>query len=79
MWNEEVNINGGPRADWLKANHLDGNSSPADWFQTFLPVFDGRLSLPMGFKHSILDTQVGKFFEHEGCINGSWCVRWNVP
>ena len=46
MWNEEVNINGGPRADWLKANHLDGNSSPADWFQAFLPVFDGSCHHP---------------------------------
>ena len=46
MWNEEVNINGGPRADWLKANHLDGNSSPADWFQAFLPVFDGSCRRP---------------------------------
>ena len=78
MWNEEVNINGGPRADWLKANHLDGNSSPADWFQAFLPVFDGSCRC-MGFKHTILDAQVGKFFEREGCINGSWCARWNVP
>ena len=46
MWNEEVNINGGPRADWLKANHFDGNSSPADWFQAFLPVFDGSCHCP---------------------------------
>ena len=46
MWNEEVNINGGPRADWLKANNLDGNSSPADWFQAFLPVFDGSCGHP---------------------------------
>ena len=46
MWNEEVNINGGPRADWLKAIHLNGNSSPADWFQAFLPVFDGSCRRP---------------------------------
>ena len=46
MWNEEVSINGGPRADWLKANNLDGNSSPADWFQAFLPVFDGSCCCP---------------------------------
>ena len=46
MWNEDININGGPRADWLKANHLDGNSSPADWFQAFFPVFDGSCCRP---------------------------------
>ena len=46
MWNDEVNINGGPRVDWPKANHLDGNSSPADWFQAFLPVFDGSCRHP---------------------------------
>ena len=46
MWNEEVNINGGPRADGLKANNLDGNSFPADWFQAFLPVFDGSCHHP---------------------------------
>ena len=40
MWNEEVNINGGPRADWLKANNLDSNSSPADWLHAVCPVFD---------------------------------------
>ena len=46
MWNEEVNINGGPRADWLKTKNLDGTSSPADWFQAFLPVFDGSCHRP---------------------------------
>ena len=46
MWNDEVNIKGGPRAEWLKANNLDTNSSPADWFQAFLPVFDGSCHQP---------------------------------
>ena len=46
MWNDKVNIKGGPRAEWLKANNLDTNSSPADWFQAFLPIFDGSCRHP---------------------------------
>ena len=46
MWNDEVNIKGGPRAEWLKTNNLDTNSSPADWFQAFLPIFDGSCHCP---------------------------------
>ena len=60
MWNEEVNINGGPRADWLKANNLNGNSSPADWFQAFLPVFDGSCH------HPLVSIQT----HHLGCTSG---------
>ena len=46
MWNDKVNIKGGPRAEWLKANNLETNSSPPDWFQAFLPVFDGSCHHP---------------------------------
>ena len=28
---------GGPRLDWIKANKLNCNSTPQDWFAAFLP------------------------------------------
>ena len=78
MWNDKVNIKGGPRAEWLKANNLDTNSPPADWFQAFLPVFDGSCHHPWISTTPFLDSQVGNFFECEGCIDGSWSAGWNV-
>ena len=39
---ERVNIKGGPKADFLLEKGLNESSKPHDWFNAFLPIFDGK-------------------------------------
>ena len=71
MWNEEVNVNGGPRADRLKANNLNGNSSPADWFQAFLPVFDGSCHHPWVSNTSFWTHKWANFLNMKAALMGA--------
>ena len=39
---ERVNLIGGPKADFLLEKGLNESSKPQDWFNAFLPIFDGK-------------------------------------
>ena len=39
---ERVNIIGGPKADFLLEKGSNESSKPQDWFNAFLPIFDGK-------------------------------------
>ena len=39
---ERVNIIGGPKGDFLLEKGLNESSKPQDWFNAFLPIFDGK-------------------------------------
>ena len=43
---EQVKLQGGPKVEFLLKNGLDENSSPQDWFTSFLPVYDGSTRNP---------------------------------
>ncbi|KAL7562479.1 hypothetical protein ACA910_005453 [Epithemia clementina (nom. ined.)] len=46
LWNDEVDVKGGPRAEWILEQGLSSASHPADWFDAFLPVYDGTTRTP---------------------------------
>ena len=43
---EQVKLQGGPKVEFLLKNGLNENSSPQDWFTSFLPVYDGSTCNP---------------------------------
>ena len=46
VWDEKVNIKGGPKMEFLEEHKLDVNSLPQEWFNAFLPIYDGKISNP---------------------------------
>ena len=46
VWDEKVNIKGGPKMEFLEEHKLDVNSLPQEWFNGFLPIYDGKISNP---------------------------------
>ena len=43
---EKVTIIGGPKATFLLEKGLNESSKPQDWFNAFLPIFDGKSTNP---------------------------------
>ena len=43
---ERVNIKGGPKGNFLLEKGLNESSKPQDWFNAFLPIFDGKSKNP---------------------------------
>ena len=46
VWDEKVNIKGGPKMEFLEEHKLDENSLPQELFNAFLPIYDGKISNP---------------------------------
>ena len=46
VWDEKVNIKGGPKMEFLEEHKLDVNSLPQEWFNAFLPIYNGKISNP---------------------------------
>ena len=46
VWDENVNIKGGPKMEFLEEHKLDENNLPQEWFNAFLPIYDGKISNP---------------------------------
>ena len=46
VFEEKVNVMGGPKSDFLLRHGLGERSSPQEWFNAFLPLYDGMYSNP---------------------------------
>ena len=46
VWTEQPNIKGGPKVEFMHVNGLGVDSTPQDWFNAFLPLYDGRSCFP---------------------------------
>ena len=63
VWTEQPNIKGGPKAEFMHENGLSVDSTPQDWFNAYLPLYDGR----------------SHFLEREkaGCLSHKWATYTN--
>ena len=63
VWTEQPNIKGGPKAEFVHENGLSVDSTPQDWFNAFLPLYDGRSCFPER--------------EKAGCLSHKWAMYTN--
>ena len=61
VWTEQPNIKGGPKVEFVHENGLSVDSAPQDWFNAFLPLYDGRSC----------------FREKAGCLSHKWAMYTN--
>ena len=53
VWDEKVNIKGGPKMEFLEEHKLDENSLPQECFNAFLPIYDRKIATHiMGTHHT---------------------------
>ena len=81
VFEEKVNVMGGPKTDFLLKHGLGERSSPQEWFNAFLPLcyYDGTSSNPNHPKASCWSHQCGQLFEHEVCNSWCWGPQWYLP
>ena len=46
VFTEQFNSKGGPKAEFIQDNKLGVDSTPQDWFNAFLPLYDGTSHFP---------------------------------
>ena len=63
VWTEQPNIKAGPKMEFVHENGLSVDSTPQDWFNTFLPLYDGRSCFPER--------------EMAGCLSHKWATYTN--
>ena len=63
VFTEQFNSKGGPKAEFMQDNKLGVDSTPQDWFNAFLPLYDGTSRFPER--------------EKAGCFSHKWASFTN--
>ena len=63
VFTEQFNSKGGPKAEFIQDNKLGVDSTPQDWFNAFLPLYDGTSRFPER--------------EKAGCFSHKWASFTN--
>ena len=71
VFEEKVNVMGGPKTDFLLKHGLDKRSSLEEWFNAFLPLYDGTSSNPNHPKASCWSHQLANFLNMKSVILGA--------